>query len=764
MAKFSQDNRPLSVTTPLGKDILLLERFTGNEAISELFRFQMVLLATVDNFDTIKFENIIGQAVTVKVSPDADSTPRYFHGIVQRFSQLGRFDGPAGKNTLMRFSADIVPKAWLLSKNVQSRVFQQESVPDILKKVLVGLDVSYQIDGAFKPRDYCTQYRESDLAFAQRLMEEEGLYYFFKHSETGHQMIVANVPAKHLSTGDDVKFEELAGGERPDERVYRWVKNQEIRSGKISLRDFHFEKPEAAQAATKKITAPVTVGTVSHKLKIIESDTFELYNFPSGFAQRFDGVDPGGAVRAADLSNISTDGDRTVGIRLEAEQVSAISIDGESDVRAFCAGYKFKLIEHFDANGSYVLRTVSHDASLGGSYTSRGDEDEYSYKNRFVCMPLELPFRPERKTPKALVEGTQTALVVGPAGEEIFTDKYGRVKVQFHWDRLGKNDANSSCWMRVGTLWAGKQWGIIHIPRIGQEVIVAFEEGDPDQPIIVGSVYNAANMPPYTLPDNKTQSGMKSRSTLQGTAEMFNELRFEDKKESEDIYFHAQKDFHRVVENDDDLKVGRHQTIEIKNNRTKVIKEGDEKRTIEKGNRETTLKEGNDTFTMEKGSRTETLKEGNETLTLEKGARTETLKDGDETVTLEKGARTHTIQNDDTLAVKAGSQVMTVNKDSKLTVETGDRAVTVSQGKYTLAVAVGDVSVKADAGSILCEATTKIELKVGGNSIVIEQAGITIKGIAVTVEGSATADVKSPMTTVAGDGMCTIKGGAIMIG
>ena len=192
---------------------------------------------------------------------------------------------------------------------------------------------------------------------------------------------------------------------------------------------------------------------------------------------------------------------------------------------------------------------------MGDTYTAGSDTSQI-YENTFECIPSALPFKPARTTPRPTVEGTQTAVVVGNAGDEIFTDKYGRVKVQFPWDRKGQKDANSSCWVRVATLWAGKQWGIIHIPRVGQEVMVAFEEGDPDRPIIVGSVYNAANMPPYTLPDNKTQSGYLSRSTLQGTDANFNQLRFEDKKGSEEIYFHAEKDFNRVVENNDTLKIG----------------------------------------------------------------------------------------------------------------------------------------------------------------------------------------------------------------
>jgi type VI secretion system secreted protein VgrG len=302
-------------------------------------------------------------------------------------------------------------------------------------------------------------------------------------------------------------------------------------------------------------------------------------------------------------------------------------------------------------------------------------DGESHYSNVFTCMPFALPFRPLCSTPEPFVHGSHTATVVGPAGEEIFTDKYSRVKVQFHWDRQGKNDADSSCWVRVGTPWAGKQWGMIHIPRIGQEVIVDFLEGDPDQPIIVGSVYNAEQMPPYKLPDNKTQSGIKSRSSLHGGADDFNELRLEDKKGSEDIYFHAQKDFHRMVENDDDLKVGHDQTIEIKNDRTETVKEGNEKVTVEKGNRD----------------------------------------------------------------------------------------VKISMGNDTLKISMGNQQTNIDLGKSETEAMQSIELIVGQSSVKLDQTGVTIKGMMITIEGQIQVQVKGMMTQIQGTAMLQEQGVIIMI-
>jgi type VI secretion system secreted protein VgrG len=304
--------------------------------------------------------------------------------------------------------------------------------------------------------------------------------------------------------------------------------------------------------------------------------------------------------------------------------------------RRLAAGHKFTLVtppgdvlaKSLKAEGAYVLTAVTHTLK-GGSDFQSGAPGPFEYRVEFVCIPAALPFRPPRTTPRPRVAGTQTAVVVGPAGEEIFTDKYGRVKVQFQWDREGKKDADSSCWARVGSIWAGKQWGAIHIPRIGQEVIVDFLEGDPDQPIILGSVYNAEQMPPYKLPDNKTQSGLKSRSTLKGSPDNFNELRFEDKKGSEEVYFHAEKNFTRIVENNDTLKVGFEkkdqgdQTMEVFNNQKLTVGAGkaqaadgsqtvsiykDRTATIEMGNDSLTIKMGNQTTKLNLGkSETEAL-------------------------------------------------------------------------------------------------------------------------------------------------------------
>lgn len=753
MPRYTQAGRLLAVSTPLGPDVLLLERFVGTEAISEPFEYQLGLLAERDT--EVAFDKLLGQPVTVAVAMP-DGKHRYFNGIVNRVSQGSEVPGPFGGPTFVQYAATVVPKVWLLTRKTQSRIFQQVSVPDILKKVFAGLDVDWQIQGTFHPRDYCAQYRETDWAFASRLMEEEGIFYYFRHSDGAHKMVVANTPSSHADVpgAASVIYETMAGGTPPDDRVTAWTKTQEMRSGKYTLWDHCFELPGQHLDATKAIQETVKVGTVNHKLKVGGNDQLELYDYPGAYAQRFDGVTPGGGDRKSDVEKIFEDNKRTVEVRMQQEAVPGLAVEGSSGCRQFSAGHKFTLERHFNADGEYVLTRVTHAASVAGSYSPSGEASEY--RNDFTCIPAALPFRPPQVTPKARVTGTHTATVVGPAGEEIFTDKYSRVKVQFHWDREGKKDADSSCWCRVATPWAGKQWGMIHIPRIGQEVVVDFLEGDPDQPIIVGSVYNAEQMPPYALPDNRTQSGLKTRSSLKGTEQNYNELRFEDKKGQEQVYFHAERNFDRVVENNDTLSVGFEdhdpgdRTVDVHNNEWVTIGAP-----TDKGDNPTdgsqTVYVWNDQYTQVgygqgKASTGDQFIHvwNNQTMTVGYG----------------KG------QNSD------GSQVIDIWKDRTVTLETGNDKLTISKGNRdvvldmgndTLTIKMGNQTTKLDLGASKTEAMQSIELKVGGSSIKVDQMGVTIKGMMVKIEGQMMTEVKGLMTQVKGDAMLTAKGAITMI-
>ena len=557
MPNFKQAGRFLTVTTPLGPDALLAVGLEGTEALSQLFAFRLDLIA--ENTTTVPFDAVLGRAMTAALRLE-DGSSRYFSGICARLSR-GRRD-----EQFTAYRAEVMPEAWLLTRRSRCRVFQQTAVPEILRQVFAGLDAAFELSDTYRPRDYCVQYRETDFDFAARLMEDEGISYYFRHGPAGSTLVLADGSRgfPEVPGASRVAFDPVAGGSRPDDRVWSWETSQEVRPARVVLRDHHFQLAQPIVERDRSVEGRVTVGRQSYALAAGDPSRLELYDFPGGFAHRLDGVGPGGGDRADDLGRVADEGSRAAGLRAEQEAFGGLIANGEGSCRRFTAGHAFRLERHGDADGAYLLTSVHHEVRFAGHYQS-GQGGPSLYTNTFECTPPGLPVRPARRTPRPCVPGPQTGLVVGPQGEEIFTDKYGRVKVQFHWDRQGKLDANSSCWVRVGTLWAGTQWGTIHIPRIGQEVIVEFEEGDPDRPIITGSVYNAKMMPPYKLPDLKTKSIIKSNSTIGGTPDEANELTFEDKKGSEGVYFYAQKDFHRVVKNDDDLQVGHAQTISVEN-------------------------------------------------------------------------------------------------------------------------------------------------------------------------------------------------------
>lgn len=550
MSSYTQTDRPLKITTPLGPDILLLRGFQGHEEISHLFGFHVDMVA--DQKDEVRFDQIIGQSVTVEMRL-LDDSKRYFNGIVNRFSQGARDEN------FVHFRADIVPKLWLLSKKVRSRVFQHLTVLEILKQVLLGFDISYDITGTYYQRDYVVQYRESDFDFASRLMEEEGIYYFFKHSDGNHQMIVSDNTSKHPTVpGQSTAiYEEVFAEVRTDMRVIAWEKIQELRSGECTLWDHTFELPTNHLEAKEKTIVSVPVGKVVHKLNLA-NDTLEIYDYPGRYAQRFDAIDPSGGDRPSDIAHTFAERMRAVRLRMEQEEVLGIRIDGKSDCGQFTAGHKFTLQRHFDADAGYLLTRVEHDARDESYRSEESDVASFTYQNRFTCIPEALRFRPQRVTPVPVIAGMQTATVTGPPGEEIWVDKYGRVKIQFHWDREGKMDANSSCWVRVAQVWAGKGWGAFFWPRIGHEVVVIFEEGDPDQPLIVGSVYNHDNMPWFKLPKNKKLAGFKSASVTGTAHQNYNGIVFNDVKGKEHLSIHSENNLSLNSEKSKMLHAGAH--------------------------------------------------------------------------------------------------------------------------------------------------------------------------------------------------------------
>jgi type VI secretion system secreted protein VgrG len=743
-ATFTQTERPLAVTTPLGKDAFLIIGMSGHEAICDLFRFSLELLA--ENKRKVPFEKLMGQDITVSLRLP-NGKPRFFSGICNHLAECGRDD------VFTVYRMQVVPKFWLLTKRAQSRIFQHISVPEILKKVLEGLDVAFEIQGKFEPRDFCVQYRESDYNFACRLMEEEGIYYFFKHSEKGHKLVLGNTDKSHppMPEKSTVHFVTDSTGNKEEGRVQYWHKVQELRSGKCTVFDHSFELPHKHLEAEKTILDSVKVGTVDHKLKVGGNDKLELYDYPGAYAQRFDGIDKGGGEQPAELQKIFTDNKRTVEIRMQQETTPGIGIQGSSDCRQFVSGHKFTLAEHFDADGDYLLVSTDHEARQV-NYRSGGGT--FFYQNGFTAIPFALPYKPASLHPRPIVDGCQTAVVVGPPGEEIFTDKFGRVKVQFHWDREGKNNADSSCWIRVGQLWAGKRWGASFWPRIGQEVIVDFLEGDPDQPIIVGSVYNADQMPPYLGdgPDSKHKkdnkvSGIKSNTTLGGKG--FNEWRFDDNKGKEQIFIHAERDMDQRVKNESRERIisNRHLIVGFEKDGKKG---GDQNEKVFQDKNLHILRhqqekiEGNMFLTIGKGQADDG---GHQEIVIEKdkfehiGGTDQLHVDADQFVAVD-GTQQLTVKKDKLELLKANNHLHVMgNRNEKVD---GAQSLTVGGnqqekvGQNHALDAGMQIHLKAGM-TVVIEAGTQLSLKVGGNFIDINPGGVFIQGTMVMINSGGAA-------------------------
>ncbi len=539
---YTQENRFIALDVPesLGKDDLLLSAFRGTEGISRLFSFEVVALFRNQE---IAFEDIMGKSVTISVVL-ADDSKRYFNGIVSKFVQMGQDKSVQ----LAEYRATVVPWLWLLTLTEDSKIFQAKSVPEIVEAVFnkrgfqSGAHYALRLHGTYEKRTYCVQYRESDFNFVSRLLEDEGIHYFFEHEEGKHVMVLADDPAENKSCPQQqtARFQRTAAGWAEEDVVQEFQKRMEVVPTGVTLNDYNFETPMTDLKTN-----------VANQKKLTDRDC-EVYDYPGCYEKI-----PGGR--------------RLVNLRMQEEEARIATFTGVSNCRAFTSGQQFELVDHFraDVDGKkYVLTHIVHEAvqKLVGSKASGEGAD---YRNLFTCIPADVPFRPLRETPRPVIRGTQTAIVVGPSGEEIYTDKHGRVKVQFHWDRLGKRNEDSSCWIRVAQIWAGSGWGGMYIPRIGQEVVVDFLEGDPDRPIVIGCVYHGTNTPPYPLPDEKTKSLIKSDSSLGGGG--FNEIRFEDKKGEEQFFFHAEKNLDIRVKKDSFAWTGNDRHLIIKNEQFDLV-------------------------------------------------------------------------------------------------------------------------------------------------------------------------------------------------
>ena len=506
--------------------------FTAREEISSPCEVNLSLVSE----DEINFDDVIGkEALLTLLGDDAD---RYFHGVINKFIQTG------SRERFNLYQARMVPSLWMLSLEQDCRIFQKKSVTDIVKQVLQDAGITsdrfdFRLQGQYDPKEYCVQYRETDLNFISRLLEEEGIFYFFEHAKDKHLLVFGDSPVTYqpISGEPMVVFNPGHGMVPEKEAVIRFILSRQIRSGKFTYKDFNFEKPSLDLTADKLAD---------------ENKNLGIYDYPGEYLDE-------------------DRGKKLAQIRLQEAVMFKDKAEGQSGCPRFIPGFTFTLTKHDrkDFNQEYLLVGVTHTGSQPQVLEEQADMGAFRYENQFFGIPSSVTFRPERDSPKPVVKGVQTAIVTGPDKEEIYTDKYGRIKVQFHWDRNGERNEHSSCWIRVASSLAGGNYGCIFTPRVGHEVVIDFLEGDPDRPIVTGSVYNARTMPPYTLPDEKTKSTIKTNSSTGG--EGFNEIRFEDAKGKEEIFIHGEKNLDMRVKNDRREWIGNDRHLFVKRDKLEEV-------------------------------------------------------------------------------------------------------------------------------------------------------------------------------------------------
>ncbi len=692
------ENKLLTISGPFATGDIVI---AGGSIVEEMGRpFRMELELYSERLD-LTFDELIGQEILVTVHQYEDGPKRYFHGHVTEFGQL------MPGQRYARYRMVVRPWLWLHTRTSDCEIFQNLNAPDIIKDVFGQGGVGAHQDkltGNYQEREYCVQYRETNFAFVSRLMEQEGIYYYFEHSDGAHTLLMCDDPSAHTSLASDyqtIKFirSTIAGSGEPG--VYSLEVGRTWRTGVYTHTDYDFTRPR-----TDIKTA------LSSPLSQQAYNSFEFYDFPGQYVQE-------------------GNGEHLANVRLQELQADQERVHMEGTALGMAVGYTFTLDEfpfREDQNREYLVVKAytqlvgASEATAGGGVAS-GER----FRTKIEAIPAEMPYRSPSITPKPVVWGPQTARVVGDQSEEITTDEYGRVKVKFHWDRADVEDVNRTCFIRVAQIWAGQGFGTIFIPRHDEEVVVEFLEGDPDRPLIVGRVYNAVQTVPYNLPENKRIEGIKTHSTLEGDQNTFNELRFEDDKDKELIYLHAERDMHRYVENNDKVEIGFDKREEADGNQEIAVFNNQ----VEKVG----------TPEAAEGSRTTTI-HNNDTVAIGN----DQAADGSQSVS---------IYNNRTVTLDQGNDGLTIN--------TGDRTTEISQGNDTLTISQGDLTITVSAGKISMEAGTEIKLTVGNNSITLDTSGITVAGAQVDVTGDAALSLGAPNVSVAGDAATDISGGIVQI-
>lgn len=683
--------RIVSIKTSLPAEKLFVRTATITEQLGKPFQMDVDLLSTDEN---LNFDDLLGSEATVTVLKRDDS-PRHFHGFIASFEQVGQL----GKFETYR--ARVVPWLWFLSRAADCAIFQNKSAPVIVKEILSKhgfTDVEDKLTKPYRVRDYCVQYRETDLNFVQRLLEEEGIYYYFRHTSSLHTLVLADAYSAHETVPgyETIEYRPPSEhGQRYEDCVNDWHLTRNIQPGKYVVTDYDFTKPRAP------------LQTQSVESRTVPKSNFEMFDFPGKYSAL-------------------AEGDHYAKVRLESLQAEYEKVQGAGNARGLATGSFFKLKAHprRDQNREYLVVSATHRLDAG-DYETGDEENVEAYRCSFEAIDSQRPFRPAQTAVATRVSGPQTAVVVGPSGEEIWTDPYGRVKVKFHWDRDPNRDESSSCWIRVSQTWAGKSWGSVAVPRIGQEVIVDFLEGDPDQPMITGCVYNQTNMPPFKLPAAGVVMGFKSQTHKGGG---YNELSMDDTAGSQKFTLHAQHDLNATVQN----------------------------------NETHTVKSGNRAMTIESGTNTETVK-GSSTLTVQAGARSVNVTGGDYSATssqaiqlLGNGAGVGITGNVAGVSMTGNGQGITMTGNGQGVMMTGNgQGVTINgngngvmiNGKgnglsllgesFLYAFGSVDATIQSPIINIgnkeVNVSGTKIVLSTPGGSITIDATGVTIMGTIVKI-------------------------------
>ena len=663
MIQYTQQNRQVRIDTPLGDDKLLLQSLQGKEGLSRGFEYVAIVLSDDSAIDG---NAIVGKQVSVTYF-DEDSRERVINGYVSRFEYARQVEEPA---SLTAYSLTLVPWMWFLSHNSDCQIFQDMTAPDIIKKIFSDLgfnDFTMKLQGNYPEREYCVQYRETDFNFVSRLMEEEGIFYYYTHEKGKHTLVIADEPSGYYKLDEsDVQYGPL--GQSHLKQLTDWRHIYEFRPGNVAQKDFNFKKPTDHLKTEEK-----------SQIQFENSSKLEIYDYPGIYEKE-------------------SEGKRLTKVRLEELEAEHDHIEGAGHYLSFSPGGKFTIDKHSrqeDEGKSFVLTEVYTEMNSNVGSESSGEVD---FHNEFRCIPAETTYRPARLAEKPLVEGPQTA-IVATDGQEIVVDEFARVKVQFHWDRYGQSDLKSSCWIRVSQVHAGKGWGMIDIPRKDEEVIVSFLNGDPDRPIITGRVYNGNNNPPFGLKgagNNAKNKNRRGNTTKSYEATGYNELTMDDTAGEEQIRIHAQYDMATTVEHD--------QTLLVKNNRTNTVK-GTFTETITKDTK----------ITIESGSYTHKVAANKASYHVEKDL-TETY-NGNQTTTVTKNINYTSQQS---IVITAADDITLKVGESRLSMD--------SKGNIILKGV--NVRVDASKAAEVSSAA-KTKIGVGSQTVSCDKSKLEMSGVAI---------------------------------